>query len=70
MILLVYGSNGETPETVRTRPGWAGVGAVRQGRVVVVDPDLTSRAGPRVVEALEALARALHPDAFAKAARP
>jgi iron complex transport system substrate-binding protein len=70
VILLVYGGAGETPETVRSRPGWAGVSAVQTGRVVVVDPDLASRAGPRVAEALETLARALHPDAFARAARP
>jgi iron complex transport system substrate-binding protein len=70
VVLLVYVGDVETPETIRARPGWAGVSAVREGRVVVVDPDLTTRAGPRVAEALETLARALHPDAFAGKAHP
>lgn len=33
-------------------------------RVVALQPDLVTRAGPRVSEALAAIARALHPDAF------
>jgi len=42
---------------LRGRPGWAGISAVRHGRVVVLeDPDLVSRPGPRVIEALEKIA--------------
>jgi iron complex transport system substrate-binding protein len=33
-------------------------------RIVSVSPDLVMRPGPRVGEALETVARALHPDAF------
>lgn len=36
--------------------------AVREGRVHSVDGDLVHRPGPRVVEALDALARLLHPE--------
>jgi iron complex transport system substrate-binding protein len=36
----------------------------RRVRVVAVPPDLVLRAGPRIPEALEAVARALHPNAF------
>jgi ABC-type Fe3+-hydroxamate transport system substrate-binding protein len=32
--------------------------------VVVVPAELVNRAGPRVAQGLEAIARALHPDAF------
>jgi iron complex transport system substrate-binding protein len=38
--------------------------AVRKKRVVVVPANLVNRAGPRVAQGLEAIARALHPDAF------
>jgi iron complex transport system substrate-binding protein len=38
--------------------------AVREGRFAVLDAGLVTSAGPRVAEALEAIARALHPDAF------
>jgi len=52
---------------VRGRPGWSGIAAVREGRVVelaATASDMLSRAGPRVGEALALLARALHPGAF------
>jgi iron complex transport system substrate-binding protein len=41
------------------------VTAVAEGRVVLIDSDLVSRAGPRVVDGLRLLAEALHPEAFA-----
>ena len=54
-----------TPESVAARPGWAGMAAVANGRVLVVTEDVViTRPGPRIVDGLEALARAIHPDAF------
>jgi iron complex transport system substrate-binding protein len=42
---------------LRLRPGWAEVSAVRAGRVVVLeDPDIASRPGPRIIDALELIA--------------
>jgi iron complex transport system substrate-binding protein len=41
-----------------------GLTAVRKKRVRVVPQALVERAGPRIAEGLEAVARALHPDAF------
>lgn len=55
---------GETPESVRARPGWQSVSAVRNNRVVPINPNLVNRPGPRVVDGFEAIARALHPEAF------
>jgi iron complex transport system substrate-binding protein len=54
-----------TPESVAARPGWGALQAVRDGRIVVVleDPVIT-RPGPRIVDGLEALARAIHPEQF------
>jgi iron complex transport system substrate-binding protein len=47
----------------RRAPGWADLPAVRAGRVYVVDGSAYfSRPGPRLVESLELLAHALHPD--------
>ncbi len=40
------------------------VPAVRDGRIVTVAPDALFRSGPRVGDAAEALARAIHPEAF------
>jgi iron complex transport system substrate-binding protein len=50
---------------VSSRPGWADLTAVRDGRVQpYLDDIVTTRPGPRIVEGLEALARAIHPDRF------
>ena len=38
--------------------------AVRNGRVYVLDDNLVSRPGPRVVEGVRQIAEALHPEAF------
>jgi iron complex transport system substrate-binding protein len=51
--------------TVSARPGWAELAAVRDGAVVpYLDDIVTTRPGPRIVDGLEALARAIHPDRF------
>lgn len=53
-----------TPASVAARPGWDAMTAVRNGAVVPISEDLViTRPGPRVVDGLEALARAIHPDA-------
>jgi iron complex transport system substrate-binding protein len=52
-------------ETVRARAGWGDLRAVRDGAVVpYLDDITTTRPGPRIVDGLEALARAIHPDRF------
>lgn len=60
-LYLVASESGSSPEAVADRPGFAAIDAVAQGRVYLVDSDLISRPGPRVVEGLEALADILHP---------
>jgi iron complex transport system substrate-binding protein len=54
-----------TPEAVAARPGWGAISAVQNQRVVVMlaDPVIT-RPGPRIVDGLEALARAILPERF------
>ncbi|MBE0415517.1 MAG: cobalamin-binding protein [Dehalococcoidia bacterium] len=54
-----------SPEDVMNRPGaWQGLSAVQNGAIYPIDPDLTSRAGPRIVLGLEALAKIIHPELF------
>ena len=64
VILLADHEAGVTPEVVSERPGWQGISAVREGRVVALESDPVARPGPRVVDGLEAIARALHPERF------
>jgi iron complex transport system substrate-binding protein len=52
-------------QTVAARPGWSTLSAVRDGRVEPFTDDIvTTRPGPRIVDGLEALAAAIHPDRF------
>ena len=50
-------------EALRDLPAWRELPAVRAGRVYVADgSQYFSRPGPRLVDSLEILAHALHPD--------
>jgi len=40
------------------------VPAVRTGRIYLLTDELMSIPGPRVVQAIEAIAKALHPNSF------
>lgn len=43
---------------------WKTITAVKQGRIYVLDSDLIHRPSPRMVEGLEQVAKAIHPEAF------
>jgi iron complex transport system substrate-binding protein len=43
---------------------WKNISAVRQGRIYVLDADLIYRPSPRIVDGLEEMARAIHPEVF------
>ncbi|MEU5788183.1 ABC transporter substrate-binding protein [Micromonospora purpureochromogenes] len=49
----------QTPETVKARSGWAGITAVKNNQVVVLDDDIASRWGPRVVDQLRTVVDAV-----------
>jgi iron complex transport system substrate-binding protein len=49
---------------------WPAIPAVRNERLLVIDGTTALRAGPRVADAVDALARALHPDIFAAEGLP
>ena len=48
-------------DALRSRPGWRDLDAMRQGKIVVIG-DAMIRPVPRIVDAIEQLARALHPE--------
>lgn len=50
------------PSALDSRPGYADLTCVKNGRVAVLDDDLVSRPGPRVVDGVREMATALHPD--------
>ncbi len=53
---------------VLANPVYRELSAVKAGRIIVLDGDEIMRAGPRVVDAVEQLARALYPDRFTQSA--
>ncbi len=61
---LVTSDSDVTLDDLRANPSTKDLAAVRAGRVVEVPVELVTRAGPRVAQGLEAIAAALHPDAF------
>lgn len=61
LILLGDAAYGTTPAQVKARPGWEGMTAVKRGAIRPIDDTLVSRPGPRLVEALRALAVAINP---------
>lgn len=50
---------------IRTEPRLGNTDARRNGRIYEIDTDLEGRPGPRIVDALEAFARFIHPELFA-----
>jgi iron complex transport system substrate-binding protein len=66
--VLVFASahQGDTQreiESLRNLPGWRSLKAMQRSHIVVIS-DAINRPAPRMVDAIEILARALHPEAF------
>jgi iron complex transport system substrate-binding protein len=61
ILLWEWGDFAARRERLTKRPGWERLDAVRAGRVVGVNDDLLSRAGPRLFDGLERVADLLHP---------
>lgn len=64
--IIVLGDSiwGITPESVKERPGWETIEAVKSGNIFPFDDNFVSRPGPRLVDGLEQLAKLLHPGLF------
>ena len=61
VIILADGDPTVTAASVKQRPGWSAIDAVKNDRICVVDPDIVSRPSPRIVDGLQALAKCLYP---------
>lgn len=65
VIITTYGDYVENPpEQVIGRKGWENVNAIKNNQVIDVDSDRVTRSGPRVVEGVEDLAKAVYPEVF------
>ena len=64
IIILGDSNYGTTADSLKKRPGWEGLDAVKNSQIFPFDDNLVSRPGPRLVDGLEALAKLLHPGLF------
>ena len=67
-IIIIQTMTGGEPTVSKAvleeHPIWQQMTAVKQDRIYLVDGDLVSRAGPRIVQGLEEMARIIHPELF------
>ncbi|WP_026694657.1 ABC transporter substrate-binding protein [Peribacillus kribbensis] len=65
VIITTYGYYVKNPaEQVMSRKGWAAVPAVKNKQVFDVNSDTVTRPGPRLIEGVAALGKAVYPDVF------
>lgn len=63
--VIIYSHGAMSPKEVGDRKGWQEIEAVHAGRIILIpDENILSRPGPRLVDGLEAMARAIYPEAF------
>lgn len=60
--LINDGDPNVSAELLKARPGYEGLDALNNDRVLSVNADWISRPGPRLIDGLEAVADLLHPD--------
>jgi iron complex transport system substrate-binding protein len=63
-IIITSSMNIDSPEKIMQRAGWQEINAVKNHSVYMIDDNLVSRPGPRIVEGLETLAKIIHPEIF------
>lgn len=67
-IIIVQTITGGVPtiatEVLEQHPAWRETDAVKQGNILLINGDLVSRPGPRIVQGLEELAKIIHPELF------
>ncbi|MEH7245840.1 ABC transporter substrate-binding protein [Neobacillus niacini] len=65
VIITTYGYyDDKAVEKVLSRVGWENVNAIKSKQVIDVDSDRVTRSGPRIVEGVEELAKAVYPEVF------
>lgn len=64
MVDTIHGTAIISEEELRAHPAWREITAVKQGKIYMVNGDLVNRSGPRIIQGLEEIARAIHPELF------
>jgi len=64
--ILASNSHGEklTLDAMKEREGWVNIDAFKNNNVILLDGNIVSRPGPRVIDAIEMIASSLYPELF------
>ncbi|MEA2014738.1 MAG: cobalamin-binding protein [Thermodesulfobacteriota bacterium] len=62
IIIISSAKNASSASIEKTWGKWKDITAVKKGNLYVIDPDLTNRPAPRIVDGLETLAGIIHPE--------
>lgn len=62
--LVDYDTGKELDELIKERSGWDEITAIKEDQLIALDEDIISRNGPRIVDALEAIALGIYPERF------
>jgi iron complex transport system substrate-binding protein len=54
----------KTIESIKLRPGYENIAAIKNDRIYLLEPNIVSRPGPRIIDALEIVAKSIHPELF------
>lgn len=57
VIVSMYGDT----SAIRNRAGWSTIHAIKEKKITSIDPDIVSRQGPRIIEAIHQLAKTFYP---------
>lgn len=52
----------KTVESIKSRPGYENIEAIKSDQIYLLNGNIMSRPGPRIIEALELLIKAIHPE--------
>lgn len=55
--IILVDSLRDVSQSVSNRPGWDTISAIKSGNIYSINPDLSSRSGPRVVEFIDEVVR-------------
>jgi iron complex transport system substrate-binding protein len=53
-----------TKDSIQGRDKFQAINAIKEGRILVLNPDIVNRTSPRIISALEQIAKIIHPQLF------
>lgn len=59
LIFLADAQYGESIDSLKARPGWSAISAVKNNRVIALPADIPSRWGPRIVDFYELIGKSI-----------